>query len=152
MRYTLLLTVAILCSGCATSHKENPYWSYGLQEHNYGEFANRLRILIIRIESGDRSAWERFVSYVNSEGLDGEYSETYSVACADLARRDPTIYLRHFMNGEERALVCGKRAYGSIGFRGRSLLDDVYASRLYLAKEPAERRKILAFTSTTTKL
>jgi hypothetical protein len=97
--------------------------------------------LIDRIEEGDMEAWQQFAAY-ELAGLDGEHSETYSMACAELARRDPTIFLRRHLHGDRTAVAVGKRAYGWIGTGGRHTMNWLLKSRLALATTEAERESI----------
>ena len=97
--------------------------------------------LLKRIEAGDMKAWFEFAAYVDA-GLSGEYSETYSMACGELARRDPTIFLRRHLMGDQKAIRVGKRAYGWIGMEGRHTMNWLNASRLQLAVTPQERQLI----------
>jgi hypothetical protein len=81
--------------------------------------------LIERIEAGEESAWTEFKRV--GSNLDGEYSQTYSVACSELLRRDPTFFLRRYLAGDTEAIVQGRKGYGWSGDQGRSLMDDIYA-------------------------
>ena len=95
----------------------------------------------------DFNAWKAFASL--GSGLDGEHSQTYSIACAELARRDPTFYLRRYLIGDHSAILCAKKAYSWSGTRGRSVLDAVYAERLYIATNPQENKAIKTFITET---
>jgi hypothetical protein len=86
-------------------------------------------------------AWDSFTAYQESH-LDGEYAETYDTACGELARRDPTIFLRRHLMGDRRAIDTGKRAYGWIGTAGRHTMNWLNDSRLQLSDNREERRKI----------
>ncbi len=108
--------------------------------------SRNLAILLKRIEGGDMKAWSEFAAY-DDGGLDGEHSETYSMACGELARRDPTIFLRRHLLGDTRALRVGKRAYGWIGTEGRHTMNWLHQSRLQLASGPEERRLIEDYIS-----
>ena len=91
-------------------------------------------------------AWSMFAAYADA-GLSGEHAETYATVCAELARRDPTIFLRRHLLGDPRALKVGKLAYGWIGPKGRHTLDWLHKSRLQLASDPRERRLIEEYIS-----
>jgi hypothetical protein len=86
-------------------------------------------------------AWDSFTAYQNGR-LDGEYAETYDTACGELARRDPTLFLRRHLMGDRRAIPTGKLAYGWIGTEGRHTMNWLHESRLHLANDREERRKI----------
>jgi len=79
--------------------------------------------------------------------FDGEVSEIYSIACGEVARRDPTLFLRRYLLGDSKALPVGKRAYGWIGREGRHTMDWLHESRLQLAGSPQERRMIEDYIS-----
>ena len=89
-------------------------------------------------------AWKQFAAY-ELAGLDGEHSETYSMACGDLARRDPTIFLRRHLCGDRTAAAVGKRAYGWIGTGGRHTMNWLHESRLALATTETERQRIKSY-------
>jgi len=103
---------------------------------------------VAQTEAGDPGAWKRFASYRTL--VDGEYAETYAVACAELAARDPTFYLRRYLLGDLSAIRCAWEGYWWAGDRRRSLLDATYAERLYIAANSQERRKIETFIKRTT--
>lgn len=107
-------------------------------------FSRNLADLIDLIEKGDLDAWQQFAGYVQT-GLDGERSETYSMACAELARRDPTLFLRHHLDGDAKAVAVGKRAFGGVGSQGRHVMNWLHESRLALAETKTERHKIESY-------
>ena len=110
---------------------------------NWGDtwLARDLEGLLVRIERGDMKAWDSFTAYETAH-LSGEHAETYETACGELARRDPTIFLRRHLMGDRRAIPTGKRAYGWIGTEGRHTMNWLHESRLELANDQEERRKI----------
>lgn len=123
-------------------------------KYSTSKFSLSLHSLLIRIERGDASAWREFIREGRaSDGtpLDGEYAQTYNVALADLAGRDPTFYLRRYLNGDRAAIQMGQTAYGWAGESGRRVLDGAYAQRLDLAANAAERRRIQTFIFETTR-
>ena len=146
MRIAILIACAFLCS-CTTQKHDLEYWSSTTARYVDSPFAQSLSSLVQRIEKGDLSAWDKFAAEAN--GLDGEYSQTYSVACSELLRRDPTFLLRRYLAGDPRALSAARRGYGRSGPAGRSLLDEIYARRLYIASTDLERRKIADFIDQT---
>lgn len=44
--------------------------------------------------------------------------------------------------GDKQAIAVGRRAYGWIGTQGRHIMNWLHTSRLQLAKDKSERRKI----------
>lgn len=90
-------------------------------------FSQRLAGLIDRIERGDSDAWAEFKR--QGKDLDGEYSQTFSVACAELVTRDPTFFLRRYLAGDSSVIPFAKRANGWVGQDGRDLLNAVYDRR-----------------------
>ncbi len=150
MRCTRFLIVAALLSVwevACSSHQQRPEkllpavssWADTGLSHNLAD-------LLKRIEGGDMKAWSEFAAYVDG-GLDGEHSETYSMACGELARRDPTIFLRRHLLGDPHALRVGKLAYGWIGMEGRHTMNWLHESRLQLASDLRERRLIENYIS-----
>ncbi len=97
---------------------------------------------------GDNLAWNEFAEI--RHGLDGEKSQTYAVACAELLRRDPTFFLRKYLKKDTKALEPGKLAYRWSDPKGRILYDEVYARRLYIATDAKERKRIGVFIDYTT--
>ena len=110
----------------------------------------RLDKYVREIELGSGRAWEDFLK--NGEDLDGEYSQTYSVACSELLRRDPTVCLRKFLQGDSRALVVGKKGFGWSGRKGRELLEELYTRRLYICSDDRERNLVVRFIDETTRV
>ena len=141
MRILLCLVLILASSGCSLTSGDREEFGVSLRSWVDSPFSRKLTDLIDHIESGDKVAWQTFSSYT-SAGLDGEYSETYSMACSELARRDPTIFLRKHLYGDERAIAVGKRAYGWIGTKGRHVMNWLHDSRLALATTEEERKKI----------
>ena len=94
---------------------------------------------------GDVTAWHKFSKLSEDTILDGENSVTYSIACAELARRDPAIFLRRHINGDKYAIVLAERAFGWLGHEGRSAINWHHFTRLRLAADPIERKVIQDF-------
>ena len=156
MRYfhCIIPACALLLLGSSTSQGSEPKWTASVAEYSTSKFSLSLHSLLIRIERGDRSAWREFLKYGrNPDGtpLDGEYSQTYSVALADLAARDPTFYLRRYLNGDRAAIQMGHTAYGWAGEGGRRVLDGAYSQRLRLAGNAKERSRIQTFILETSR-
>ncbi len=152
MRCTLFLSLlpaaafSVCLAACRTLHppREKPFPP--LSTWTNSGFASDLAALLSRIEKGDMKAWHHFASYLDG-APDGEYSETYSMACGELARRDPTIFLRRHLLGDLRALRVGGRAYGAIGPEGRRTMEWLNEARLQLATDTHERRLIREYIS-----
>jgi hypothetical protein len=144
----LLFTLLLLLTGCAATRDEARYYSSTAARYVGGSFSKRLTVLEEKIDGGDLAAWREFASYADK--VDGESAETYAVACSELARRDPTFFLRRYLAGDAIALRGGREAFGWSGDRERRLLTAVYAERLYIASTRRERQKIRAFISATT--
>ena len=100
------------------------------------------------MERGVPEGWRDFSRLSNR--VDGEYGATFAVACAYAARRDPTLFLRRHLAGDQSAVRCGRKAYGWSDAAYRRVLDAVYRYRLLEAKSPHERRKIQQFIMETT--
>jgi len=142
--YTLLITTLTLpllvaCS-TSTTHRSDHQMASVISWADT-KFSKHLATLLQRIERGDMCAWTEFAAHVNS-GLDSERSETYSMACGELARRDPTIFLRRHLMGDPLASAVGTRAYGWVGVGGRNLMNWLHRSRLQLAADQRERQLI----------
>ena len=146
MRIATSIAFVFLCS-CATQKHDSEYWSSTTSRYVESPFAQSLSGLVKKIERGDLSAWDTFAA--KGEDLDGEYSQTYSVACSELLRRDPTFFLRRHLAGDPRAIAPATRGYGWSGHTGRGLLDEIYARRLYIASTDSERRLISDFIGQT---
>ena len=114
--------------------------------------AQALKRLLDKIEAGDMTAWQEFAGYENSEGMDGERSLIYSVACAELLRRDPTFLLRRYLLGDAKTLACAHRGYGWSGIEGREILNKVYGQRLAIEESKAVRNQISEFINQTTQV
>jgi len=149
--YKILCILVLLFVGCASPKKEASFCDVCVAGRDpNGRFGKALIALMGRIERGDLSAWKTFASYSHRPNrLDGECAETYALACSELARRDPTFYLRRYLIGDTRAIALGRNAYNFSA--SRSLLDAVYADRLYIAANEEERRQIQTFIRETTK-
>ena len=91
-------------------------------------------------------AWDSFAAY-DTRDLDGEHAFIYETACGELARRDPTIFLRRHLMSDARAIPIGKRAYGWIGQEGRHTMNWLNESRLQLAIDRKERQNINEYIS-----
>ena len=141
MRILRCIIVILALSGCSTTSTSQKDFGASLRNWVDSPLSRNLANLIDRIEGGDMRAWQRFSAY-EVAGLDGEHSETYSMACGELARRDPTIFLRRYLHGDARAVAVGKRAYGWVGTEGRHVMNWLHDSRLALATTEAERKKI----------
>jgi len=149
-RNKMRITAAISCvflGACTAQKYDLEYWGSSTSRYVESPFAQRLSGLVQSIEKGDLSAWDNFARL--GEGLDGEYSQTYSVACSELLRRDPTFLLRRYIAGDERTIAVARRGYGWSGHTGRCLLDEIYARRLYIASTNSERRRISDYIEQT---
>jgi hypothetical protein len=141
MRLLSCLAVILCSAGCSAIPDGTNEFRSSLRTWADTRLSHSLADLIDRIEGGDMEAWQRFAAY-ELAGLDGEHSETYSMACGELARRDPTIFLRRHLRGDRTAAAVGKRAYGWIGTGGRHTMNWLHESRLALATTEAERQSI----------
>ena len=138
--------VPVLCvcvASCSSTTPRPEPEKIAASVRNFGgtTLARDLEDLLCRIERGDMKAWDLFTAYPTAH-LSGEHAETYDTACGELARRDPTIFLRRHLMGDRRAIPTGKRAYGWIGTEGRHTMNWLHESRLQLANDREERRKI----------
>jgi hypothetical protein len=136
--------VILLVAGCGT-HQE-PLFS--TIRYANSSFAHRLTSLIDRIEGGDLAAWESFKS--SGVGLDGEYSQTYSIACAELVTRDPTFFLRLYLRDDASVIPYAYEAYAWSGDAGRTVLDQIYDRRLRIEGSSDRRVRIEKFVNLTT--
>ena len=144
---TLLLIAAAALSGCVSG---TPKASTAPTYFAPGNFARGLEADVAAMERSVPDGWRDFSRL--SDRVDGEYGTTFAVACAYAARRDPTLFLRRHLAGDQRAVRCGREAYGWSGAAYRRVLDTVYRYRLLEAKSPRERQRIQQFiTETTTK-
>jgi hypothetical protein len=144
MRLLMCLAVILGSVGCTATRDRPEEFRASLRTWADTRLSRNLADLIDRIERGDMKAWQRFAAY-ELAGLDGEHSETYSMACGELARRDPTIFLRRHLCGDQTAAAVGKRAYGWIGTGGRHAMNWLHESRLALATTEAERQRIKSY-------
>ena len=112
-------------------------------------FSIHLSKMILRIESGDLTAWKQYKAI--GIGLDGEHSQTYSVGCAEILARDPTFFLRRHLAGDENAAPMALRAYQWSRPESRRLVSRLYELRIGLETEPTTRKKIADFIEATTK-
>ena len=147
MRIVTIFLCSVTIVGCTAIERDSEYWTSSVTRYVDSNFSRTLDQLLKRIEKGDQAAWREFAGFANQ--VDGESGQTYAVACAELLRRDPTFYLRRHLAGDPNAVLCGRRAYRWAGTRGRSLLDDIYAGRIYIETEESTRRKIEEFVSAT---
>jgi hypothetical protein len=146
MRLLSCLAVILCLAGCSATPDRPEEFRASLRTWADTGLSRNLADLIDRIEGGDIEAWQRFAAY-ELAGLDGEHSETYSMACGELARRDPTIFLRRHLRGDRTAVLVGKRAYGWIGTGGRHIMNWLHKSRLALAATETERESIKIYIS-----
>ena len=144
MRLLMCLAVILGLAGCSATSDRPEEYRASIRTWADTGFSRNLADLIVRIEGGDMEAWQRFAAY-ELAGLAGEHSETYSMACGELARRDPTIFLRRHLCGDRTAAAVGKRAYGWIGTGGRHTMNWLHESRLALATTEAERQLIKSY-------
>ena len=84
--------------------------------------------------------------------MDGERSLIYTIACAELLRRDPTFLLRRYLLGDLSALACGRRGYDRSGVEGRAILNKVYGQRLAIEDSTAVHIQISEFINQTTQM
>lgn len=134
--------------GCAQTGRDEHYWTSTVRRDANGPHSEYLTRLLDRIERGDLAAWREFARA--GYKYDGEYLETYWVACAELARRDPTFFLRRDLDHDRWAVHWGRCAYQYSDHKSRRRLDAIYAERIYIADNPGERREIEAFIRATT--
>jgi hypothetical protein len=139
----LLVVTAATCSAGQLKPAMRPI------EWGEGQQGIVLERQIAVIEASAPDAWREFRT--GHDTLGAHRSETFSVACAYLIRRDPTFFLRRHLTGDRYAIPCGKRAYGWSGKEYRRVLDSVYRFRLLEARSPIERHKIEQFITQTTK-
>jgi hypothetical protein len=136
-RFLLIILVPFACSAGQLKPTLRPTeWGEGQQ----GVILERQ---IAGIEASAPAIWREFRTGADTRGA--HTSETFSVACAYLIRRDPTFFLRRYLSGDAYAIPCGKRAYGWSGKQYQRVLDSVYRFRLLEAKLPTERQKIEQF-------
>jgi hypothetical protein len=144
MRLLICFVVTLASIGCSSRPDRPEKFRSSLRTWADTSLARNLVDLIERIESGDMVAWQRFTAH-EVAGLSGEHALTYSMACGELARRDPTIFLRRHLQGDQRAMAVGKRAYGWIGPGGRHTMNWLHESRLALSTTAAERQSIESY-------
>ena len=153
MMWCSVFLLFLLCIGCGSKleRDDTVYWtSTAARYASESPFSMRLDRCVREIEGGSGKAWENFIKY--GEGLDGEHSQIYSVACSELMRRDPTVCLRKFLQGDSRALKVGKKGFGWSGSRGREILEEVYSRRLYICSDKKERNLVGRFIDETTRI
>lgn len=134
----------LLCYPHEAKSREAPYST--LSYANSG-LSRRLTKIIDRIEEGDRRAWNQFKS--EGKDLDGEYSQTYSVACAEILTRDPTFFLRLYLTGDTTVIPYALRGYQWSGDQRRSLLNQIYENRIRIENAPQKKRLIADFKKLT---
>ena len=134
----LWLCILILPGCAATSAKRNLLAS----EFADGPLARSLDADIHTIERSEPQGWRSLALHASQ--VDGEYAETFAVACANLVRRDPTVFLRRHLAGDADALLCGWAAFGWDPDY-RPVLDAVYRFRLLEARSATERQRIQEF-------
>jgi hypothetical protein len=139
----LLLPLLLLIGGCADKHDDSIYWNSSTTRYVSSGYSKHLTKLLERIDAGDDVAWSEFKKA--GKDVDGEHSQTYSVACSELLRRDPTFFLRKYLFGDDESIECGRLGYEWSGDQGRLLMDEIYARRLYIADSKVERDKIMRF-------
>jgi hypothetical protein len=137
--------VLVSLAGCAVSERT----AIAPRSFADGHLASALERDIAKMEDSTPEGWDRFAD--SSRWLDGENGETFAVACAYLIRRDPTIFLRRYLAGDERAIFCGREAYGWSAPAYRETLDSVYHYRLLEARACGEELKIKRFIAETTR-
>lgn len=107
-------------------------------------FAQVLLKDVLSIERGYGLAWNHFAGFLDAKpGLDGEHAEIYGAACAEIFRRDPTFFLRRYLRGDERALICAGQGFGWSSPGSRKCLVELHRTRLKLEpdeKGPVQRR------------
>ena len=147
--YCLGIAISLSTLGfvsCKGDHRQPEKLSPSVRSWADRDLSHKLADLLDEIERGNMNAWDAFKAY-ETAGLDGESSEAFSTACGELARRDPTIFLRRHLMGDAMGSPVGKRAYGWIGTGGRHAMNWLHDSRLQLATDPEERRKIEEYIS-----
>lgn len=133
------LSLSLLIAACSTPQV---YRHWTPVEFADSPLARSLEKDIAAIERSEPNGWRSFSSHAYR--VDGEYAETFSVACAHLLRRDPTIFLRRYLAGDPDALFCGWAGYGWSGDY-RTVLDEMYRQRLVISRSASERRRIQEF-------
>jgi hypothetical protein len=141
-KWTLILVATLPCLEAACSIQTVKREELLPSLRNGPGISTTLVPLLVRIEKGDIKAWVVFAAFLDDPSIDGERSLTYSRACAELVRRDPTFLLRRHLLGDPAAVRVAKRAYGYIGMNGRHALNWIHASRLQLARTEQERQRI----------
>lgn len=147
MRLLMCLAVFLGAAGCRATRDRPEELRPSIRTWADTGLSRNLADLIVQIEAGDMKAWQRFAAY-ELAGLDGEHSVTYSMACGEIARRDPTLFLRRHLCGDRTAAAVGKRAYGWIGKGGRQTMNWLHASRLALATTESERQRVESYVAT----
>ncbi len=140
--YTLLL----LLPSCSNQTRDTGMPRSTISYVN-SSFAQSLTRLIDRIELGDLEAWSDFKRH--NVDLDGEFSQTYAVACSEILTRDPSFFLRRYLAGESDVVPYAKFGYRFVGTRGRQILDEIYERRLSIA-QAHEAELIQSFINETT--
>jgi hypothetical protein len=143
MKHPLLL-IAVVLTGCAA---HGP--SSATAPTFIGDYGIWLERHIAAMEASAPAEWPKFRIGADTRSAHG--GETFSVACAYLIRRDPTLFLRRHLTGDRYGILCGRRAYGWSSQDYRLVLDAVYRYRLVEAKTKTERQKIEEFIAETTK-
>ena len=145
-----LLAATLVLIGCAENHQNSEYWTASTSRYTNSKYSMSLGVLLHRIEAGDKSAWTEFKNA--GSGVDGERSQVFSVACSELLRRDPTFTLRRYLKGDDEAITYSRRGYmwSARHEKGRALMDEIYARRIYIATSEPERIRIKQFIMETT--
>lgn len=138
------LSVAItLFAGCASksSFQFPPLGGRGARGFE-ADIAKQIAVL--ERDPTDERAWAAFAA-IHETFLDGERAFMFSIACGELARRDPAFFLRKHLTGDPQAVPIGRVAYRWIVADGQRMLDLYHASRMRLSGSQDERAKIEAF-------
>lgn len=143
MRATTSCLISLMLAAC---HVEAVKPSLSPRQFTDSRLARNLEADITAIETSEPAGWRDLASHAHR--LDGEYAETFAVACAHLLRRDPTVFLRRHLAGDSNAMFCGWAAYGRAG-NYCSIVDALYEQRLREARSEAERESIKQFIATS---
>lgn len=146
-----LLPLLLLAGPLVAAPKSAEFYTSSVSRYVGSEFSKGLAALVTKIEGGNSDAWMRFKEELESPNLDGERSQTFSVACAEISRRDPTFFLRMYLLGDKVALKCAQRAYGYTDAEGRAIMDQILSRRLYIAEAESEKAAIKRFIRESTK-
>ena len=112
--------------GCSQTH-EKRRCTLSTIAYVDSDYSRKLTLLINRIESGDGGAWSSFVAA--GRDTDGEYSQTFSVACSELLVRSPHFLLAKYVDGDKSVTFYSKTGYQWSDLKRRSILETVFDER-----------------------